>query len=610
MDAVQLLQYATQLIFVVVFVLVVAKTVRTPTPAHVDMVLFFGCATVIVVAQRLAQLATGGAAPQWVNDIVAVAALGLPYALLRLVDDFAVVRPLVKRVAEALLVVLAVAYAVAGGTKVVTLGLSAYLIVITVYCAVRFATGSRTAQGVTRRRLEAITTGAAALATEIVLLALAPTLAQPAGAIVEGTARALGFVAAIAYYVGFAPPAVLKSAWQSPELRAFLGRAAQLPRLPTTLDVVRALEAGAGASTGARARIGVWMDDLRVLRFWGPSDEAMDVAPGQHLSGRVFETQRPVLSLDPVRDNPEAAAQYREGGVGAMLLAPITAGERRVGVLMLYAPRPPIFAVSDTELAQLLADQAAVVLESRALIDHAARVKAQEEAARLKEDFVSAAAHDLRTPLTTVVAQAEFLERRASRDPAAPPDVAGLQRIVRESKRLAALVTDLLDAARLEQGRLIGEREPVDLGAIVQEVTGRQRPDAHLVEVDVRGAVVGIYDRRRIEQLLENLLENARKYSPSATPVRVAVWQQDGEARIDVRDEGIGIPSTDLPRVFERFSRASNVDDRRFHGMGLGLYICRGIVEEHGGRIWVDSEMGHGSTFHVALPASEGRRLN
>jgi signal transduction histidine kinase len=459
--------------------------------------------------------------------------------------------------------------------------------------------------------MEAISLGAIMFGLDVVCAGAAGQIGGVSGAVLTALGQVLGLGAGVGFYLGFVPPGALRRAWQASDLRFFLGRAAQLPRLPTTLDIVRELERGAAASTGAQARIALWQEDERKLRTWTPgNDEPYDVEAGQHLLGRAFEHQRLVFSVDPVRDDPQGAARYHAAGVGAVMAAPITAGERRLGVLVLFAERPPIFAQSDGELAQLLADQAAVVLESRALIDHAARVRAQEEATRLKEDFVSAAAHDLKTPLTTVVAQAQFLERKAIRDPNAPADLQGLQRIVRESQRLAALVTDLLDAARLERGSLVGEREPVDLGALINDVATRHQAGTHQVDVDVRGAVVGSYDRRRIEQLVENLVENAKKYSPNATPVDVAVWQENGEARITVIDRGIGIPAADLPRVFERFSRASNVDDRKFHGMGLGLYICRGIVEEHGGRIWVESQVGKGSTFHVALPLREGRRLN
>ena len=113
---------------------------------------------------------------------------------------------------------------------------------------------------------------------------------------------------------------------------------------------------------------------------------------------------------------------------------------------------------------------------------------------------------------------------------------------------------------------------------------------------------MGSYDPRRIGQVLENLVENAVKYSPEDSEVRLAISERDGQALIDVTDQGIGIPASDLPQIFERFHRAANVDDRRFAGMGLGLFICKGIVEQHGGRIWVESRMGAGSTFHVALP--------
>lgn len=607
MTATELLSLLTQAIFVVVFVIVLVRTVGRPTPAHLDMTIFFGIAALLIVESRLARL-LGSTSPEWVTDLLIVGLLALPYVLLRLLDDLIHVPAIAKRSAEAGLLGLAVAVfvlpALPGPLLLAVVG---YFALVALYCGVMFVRTSRRMAGVTRRRLEAVSVGTILIGLDLVASGLSGFLPQPDRSLLGATGQVLGLSSAIAFYVGFATPTFLRRAWQEPELRAFLARAAQLPRLGTTLEIVRELERGAASSSGSNARVGIWQPDEGVLRFWYEDDRAADVRPGQHISGRAFELQRTILSLDPARDNPAAAEEYRTGRVGAMLVAPITAGEKRLGVLALTAERPPIFAVSDIELARLIADQAAVILESRALIDHATRVQAQEAATRMKEDFLSAAAHDLKTPLTTVVAQAEFLERRAARDPSAPVDVDGLRRIVREAKRLGALVTDLLDAARLEQGRLVGEREPVDLGRLVAETA--RRLDAQC-EVDVRGVVVGSYDARRIEQLVQNLLENARKYSPSATPIRVAVWQEDGEARLTVNDEGIGIPPADLPRIFDRFARASNVDDRRFHGMGLGLYICRGIVEEHGGRVWAESTVGKGTTFHVALPLGDGRRLN
>ena len=122
--------------------------------------------------------------------------------------------------------------------------------------------------------------------------------------------------------------------------------------------------------------------------------------------------------------------------------------------------------------------------------------------------------------------------------------------------------------------------------------------------VDAVGKAEVAVDRMRVMQLIDNLVENAIKYSPQGGEVRVTVWRENGEARLTVSDPGIGIPPADLLHVFDRFQRAGNVDDRRFAGMGLGLYICRQVVREHGGRIWVTSQLGSGSTFHVALPVA------
>ena len=617
MNALDLISAVTQILFVLIFISVAIRTARQPTRAHTDMTLFFGALAFVILASRIAAL-TGTTTPTWLIAVEIAVVMAMPYVLLRLVDDFTRVRAPVMRAAELGLAAGIVAtYATVAmqttaiGTlpTLMTLYIVGYFFVVSVYCAIAFIRAARRSKGVTRRRMEAISLGSILLGTDLLITGLAPFSPLDDRAVFQALGQLLGLGSAIAYYLGFAPPPILRRAWQEPELRAFLARAASLPRLPTTVDIVRELERGASSSTGTLARIALWQDDTSKLRFWEEDGTTFDLEPGKHFAGRAFELQRPIFSTDPIRDNPDGAVGYRSRNVGAVLAAPITAGERRLGVLTLSAQRPPIFALSDIELAGLLADQAAVMLESRALIDHATRVRAREEATRLKEDFLSAAAHDLKTPLTTVVAQAEFLERRAMRDPSAPADIAGIRRVVRESKRLAGLVGDLLDATRLEQGRLVGEREPVDLATLAQEICAHDGGD-ETCAVDANAPVVGVYDRRRVEQLFQNLIENAKKYSPERTPVRVKVWQENGDARVAVQDTGIGIPAADLPRIFERFSRASNVDDRRFHGMGLGLYICRGIVEEHGGRIWVESEVGKGSTFHVALPIADARRLN
>jgi signal transduction histidine kinase len=319
------------------------------------------------------------------------------------------------------------------------------------------------------------------------------------------------------------------------------------------------------------------------------------------LAWRSFASQRPLYVSDVAAAYPEHADAYRRAHVGPVLIAPITAGARRVGVLEVFAPREPIFAEDDLEFVQLMAQQAAVLLESRTLIDDAARVRAQEESARLKEDFISAAAHDLKTPLTTIMAQAQLLERRAERD-GRSSELPGLRRLVRETAQLSRLVEELLDASRLERGALPIHLEDGDLAAIVREVAERERPGSERIEAAAEGPLRGRFDPERMRQLVGNLVENALKYSPAESPVEVRAWEEDGSARLAVRDHGIGIPSEDMAHVFERFRRGSNVDHRRFSGIGLGLYICKGIAEQHGGRIWAESAAGRGTTFHVALP--------
>jgi signal transduction histidine kinase len=601
--ALQLIFLASQAIYVLLFLIVGTQALRRPQRATWDIALFFGASALIVLELQFVAL-TGATSPL-LSAIVGTLALALPYLLLRLVADFAHVPLALLRGAEVGLILIAVALFLAPEPTPLplVLVLVAYFVVLAAYGALAFVRAARRSVGVTRRRLEAVAAGTVFLGADVVTAGLGALLSPAEVPLVTAIGQLLGLLSAIAYFVGFAPPRILRRAWQEPELRAFLQSAASLPRLPQTAAIVRALQDGAAAAIGARAAIGLYDPTLHVLRFHDPhSVLPNEVGPGDFLVWRVFESQRAEYFPDAARAHAKLAPAYREQGVASLLISPISAGDQRLGALEVYTDRPLVFSEDDLSLTRLFADQAAVILESRALIDEAARVRAHEEAARLKEDFLSAAAHDLKTPLTTLVAQAQFLERRAEAEPSAPADVPGIKRIVREAKRLSGLVVELLDASRLEQGRLVGEREPIDLVELAREVASRDIYGSHLVTVSADAPIVGSYDPRRIGQVIENLVENAVKYSPEASEVRVVLAQRNGNALIDVSDRGIGIPVPDVPHVFDRFHRAANVDDRRFAGMGLGLFICKGIVEQHGGRIWVESAVGTGSTFHVALP--------
>lgn len=605
MSAISLLQFLSQLLFLIVFVVVAVKAVRQPRAATVDTALLFGAVS-IIVAESWITTELHVTASHWLSAVIGSLLMALPYLLLRLVDDFAGVPGPLLRFTEIGLAAAVVGFFVLLPKFPAWLSLLyiAYFVGLTVYVAVAFARAARVSGGVTGRRMQAVAAGTLSLGL-VLFMAGVQVMLPHRPSWLDVLALLFTLISGLGYFVGFAPPAWLRRAWQEPEVRAFLGRAATLPRLPTTRQIVQELERGAASSLGAPAAvITLWDHTDQVLRAYVAS-ESFEVKPGEMIGGRAFATQRPLFWTDPARHDPAHADLYRQYNANALLAVPITAGEKRLGALVVYGPRASIFAEDDLSLAQLLADQAAVILESRALIDEATRVRAREEATRLKDDFLSAAAHDLKTPLTALVAQAQLLERRILHDPQAPTDLAGIQRIVQESQRLKRLVLDVLDVARLEQGQIVSHKETVDLVTLAHEACARHHSARYRCLVEAEAPAVGEYDTNRVAQLLDNLLENALKYSPDGGDVLVKVWRDDDEYHLTVTDTGIGMLPADVPHIFDRFHRGTNVDDRRFAGMGLGLFICRGIAEQHGGRIWASSPgLGRGSTFHVVLPAA------
>jgi signal transduction histidine kinase len=238
-------------------------------------------------------------------------------------------------------------------------------------------------------------------------------------------------------------------------------------------------------------------------------------------------------------------------------------------------------------------------------------VTALKEAEALKDEFLSLVTHELRQPVGLLSGLAETLlkDERSGTVRLTAWQQEALQGIDQAAFHLVRLTDALLDAARVQAGRLELAREPTDLVALCRLVVVRfQRtaPGRTLSFETPLEHLVAQVDPERIEQVLDNLLSNALKYSPEDGPVRVTLREsaEAHMAELSVSDRGIGIPAQQQARIFERFERADNSRAYGIGGTGLGLYLSRALVERHGGRIWFESVEGQGSTFFVLLPLS------
>jgi signal transduction histidine kinase len=241
------------------------------------------------------------------------------------------------------------------------------------------------------------------------------------------------------------------------------------------------------------------------------------------------------------------------------------------------------------------------------------RYEQLKELDRMKSQFLSIASHELKTPIT---AMSGFLQvalrrvRRLSEGEGEQPSAEGLRAILeqlevvyRQTGKLARLIDELLDVSRIQTGRIEFRYGDVDLGELAEEVATRMQltTTTHQIKVKRENGAIVTADRDHIEQVLNNLLTNAIKYSPSGGAIVIDVGREDGGVRVSVRDEGIGIPEKELESIFGLFYRSPDRAARDQAGMGLGLYISKEIVNRHGGRIWAESGGEGGSTFHVAL---------
>jgi len=330
--------------------------------------------------------------------------------------------------------------------------------------------------------------------------------------------------------------------------------------------------------------------------------DRLPVANGGRLV-EVFQTGASYCT-GHAEDDAEVTRGIKEAlGVRSLLGVPIEMNTERRGVFHVASAQPDRFTFEDLRFCEAVGRWVGLVAHRAALVERVTQEAAEQARRVAADELIAVLAHDLRTPLTPARGYLTLLRRDAQQ--------AGRASAVRYADqvgvaldRVQRMIGAILDASRLEQGLFALVAQPVDLTALVHEIADTLRTPARPLRVQAPNALIAERaDPERLRQALENLVGNALGHTPEGVPVVVAVDQETREdgawAVLSVRDAGPGIVPTLLPTLFDRFARGSAST-----GLGLGLYLARGIAEAHGGTLTADSRVGTGTTFRLAVPLS------
>ncbi len=331
-----------------------------------------------------------------------------------------------------------------------------------------------------------------------------------------------------------------------------------------------------------------------------------------------------IIEVNEDTPSPQKTVLFRKAGVleeavrrtgwQPLVDVPLKCKETVLGHLSLFSRGRDSceLNLSQVQLLKAIGRQIGVAIENDRLAREAAELKVMQELDHLRSELIGNVSHELRTPLGLIkAASATLLAEDVEFDQQTQRIL--LQGIDEETDRLEHIVNNLLDLSRMEQGGLNLDRSPTDIGQLIRkvievmQVQTIDQPAMRVVYDFPAQPLVADIDAKRIEQVLRNLLHNAVKYSPEGGTITIKGQRDKHQLLITVSDQGIGIPSTDLKKVFERFYRVENEIARDVSGAGLGLAISRGIVEAHGGCMWVESSLGEGSTFYFSLPVGDSR---
>ena len=340
---------------------------------------------------------------------------------------------------------------------------------------------------------------------------------------------------------------------------------------------------------------------------------ATRVRKGEGVVGRTATTLQPEQVPDitvPGAYESRLRENLIASGVRAILAVPMVREDRLIGNLVVTRNQPGEFPSAAIELLRTFATQSALAIQNARLFHEIQQKSAQLEVAnRHKDEFLASMSHELRTPLNSIIGFSEVLLERIFGDVNEKQEEY-LNDVLTSGRHLLSLINDILDLSKIEAGKMELDVTDFDLPSAIDNALTLMRERAtrrgQMLERAIDPAVGTIRgDERKVKQVLLNLLSNAVKFTPEGGPITVAAGITNGFAQISVTDTGIGIAPEDQEAVFEEFRQVGK-SEKKAEGTGLGLALCRKFVELHGGRIWVASEIGKGSTFTFTLPVRQG----
>jgi len=445
---------------------------------------------------------------------------------------------------------------------------------------VRFWAASRGRPAVQRARLRALAAGYGAIVLILLVAGFAGSAAT--GPVVQWLFEIVAIVALPLLYAGFAAPQWLRRLWRQREEEQFREAVHDLVLFSPNRETLAKRAAEWGLRLVGAEGIAILDANGEILAIHG-----IDPDQTRELAARAGTDTQPKLlrTPDASRENAIVVPLPLDTGTGSMVIV--------------SGPYTPFFGTDEVSRLRGYAANITAALDRTMVTERLAAVE------RTKSQFLNLASHELRSPLGVINGYLSMLEQGALGE-LKESGVRAIEVLRAKTLEMSLLVSQMLDAARLEDGRLALKRDHLDLGKVAAEAVQVVRPvatAAHELTLETPATEVMVFgDADRMVTIISNLIENAIKYSPEGGKIRVVVSAMDREAHLQVFDHGVGIAPEDLPRLFNRFERIQNRQTSHVGGAGIGLYLSRELARQHGGDIRVESQVGAGSTFSLVLP--------